>query len=208
MILEMSRSEIEEFVLSQKIGRVGCHVDGETYVVPVIYGWDADCIYVYTTEGKKVDMMRENPRVCFEIDEYLASGGWRSVIVQGLFEELGGDDAMRALQIITERVSSNRETPSTRPRGDGRTPVAFRIRTVDVTGRKVEITSSSEDGRRRRPSPVIVADANAAGIRRQGIAVHRKGARTRSSAQVRVLTAAARAYELRGANRAQEMLSR
>jgi len=36
--------------------------------VPVIFGWDGNCIYVYTTEGKKVDMMRENQRVCFEID--------------------------------------------------------------------------------------------------------------------------------------------
>lgn len=141
MILEMSPSEIDEFVLSQKVGRVGCHVGGETYVVPVIFGWDGNCIYVYTTEGKKVDMMRENQRVCFEIDEYLTSGGWRSVIAQGVFEELEGDDAVRALQIIAERVSSNRDGGNSRPRGEGRTPVAFRIRTSDVTGRKVEVTS-------------------------------------------------------------------
>jgi nitroimidazol reductase NimA-like FMN-containing flavoprotein (pyridoxamine 5'-phosphate oxidase superfamily) len=141
MILEMSPSEIDEFVLSQKVGRVGCHVGGETYVVPVIFGWDGNCIYVYTTEGKKVDMMRENQRVCFEIDEYLASGGWRSVIAQGMFEELEGDDAGRALQIIAERVSSNRDSGNSRPRGEGRTPVAFRIRTSEVTGRKVEVTS-------------------------------------------------------------------
>jgi hypothetical protein len=144
MILEMSPSEVEEFVLSQKVGRVGCHVGGETYVVPVIFGWDGNCIYVYTTEGKKVDMMRENQRVCFEIDEYLTSGAWRSVIAQGVFEELEGDDAVRALQIISERVSSNREnreTVNSRPRGEVRTPVAFRIRTSDVTGRKVEVNS-------------------------------------------------------------------
>ena len=141
MILEMSPNEIIEFVLSQKVGRVGCHVGGETYVVPVIYGWAETCIYVYTTEGKKVDMMRENPRVCFEVDEYLTSGGWRSVIAQGVFEELEGDDAVRALQIIAERVSSNREAGSSPPRGEGRTPVAFRIRTNDVTGRKVDVVS-------------------------------------------------------------------
>jgi len=141
MILDMSPNEIDEFVLSQRVGRVGCHVGGETYVVPVIFGCDWDCIYVYTTAGKKVDMMRENHRVCFEVDEYLTSGGWRSVIAQGVFEELEGDDALRALQIITERVSANREGGSSRPRGEGRTPVAFRIRTNDVTGRKVEVVS-------------------------------------------------------------------
>jgi hypothetical protein len=141
MIIEMSPDEIEAFVLAQKIGRVGCHVEGETYVVPVIFGWDRDCIYVYTTEGKKVDMMRANPFVCFEVDEYLASGGWRSVIAQGVFEELRGDAALEALRIITERVTSNREPRDARPRGEGRPPVAFRIRTHDVTGRKVEVAS-------------------------------------------------------------------
>jgi hypothetical protein len=141
MILEMSPHEIDEFVLSQKVGRVGCHAGGETYVVPVIFGWDGDCIYVYTTEGKKVDMMRENQRVCFEVDEYLANGGWRRVIAQGVFEELEGDEAIQALQIITERVSAQRGAGSSRPRGDGRTPVALRIRTNHVTGRKVEVAS-------------------------------------------------------------------
>ena len=139
MILEMSTSEIDEFVHTQKVGRVGCHLGGETYVVPVIYGWDGECIYVYTTEGKKIDLMRENPRVCFEIDEYRSDGGWRSVIAQGVFEELRDDDAARALQIISERVTSNRDAASSRGRGEGRVPVAFRIRTTDVSGRKVEI---------------------------------------------------------------------
>lgn len=142
MILEMSLSEIEEFAVSQKVGRVGCHVDGETYVVPVIYAWEAPCVYIYTTEGKKVDMMRENPRVCFEIDEYQSNGAWRSVIVQGLFEELREGDATHALRIISERITSNRKTVRRQDdRGEGRTPVAFRIRAVDVTGRKVEIAS-------------------------------------------------------------------
>jgi nitroimidazol reductase NimA-like FMN-containing flavoprotein (pyridoxamine 5'-phosphate oxidase superfamily) len=140
MILVMSPGEIDEFLRAQKVGRVGCHVDGETYVVPVIYGWDDDFIYVYTTEGKKIDMMRANHRVCFEVDEYLSNGDWHSVVIQGVFEELRDDDAARALRIIAERVASNRET-SSRPRGEGRAPVAFRIRASDVTGRKVEVDS-------------------------------------------------------------------
>ncbi|HUY16174.1 MAG TPA: pyridoxamine 5'-phosphate oxidase family protein, partial [Acidimicrobiales bacterium] len=46
MIEEMSSDEIHEFVLQQKVGRVGCHTAGETYVVPVIYAWHDDCFYV------------------------------------------------------------------------------------------------------------------------------------------------------------------
>jgi hypothetical protein len=142
MMLEMSPDEIDSFVVSQKVGRVGCHVGGETYVVPVIYAWDAGCIYVYTTEGKKVNMLRENPRVCFEIDEHQSTGAWRSVIVQGMFEELRGNDAASALRIISECVASNRKAERSHDdRGQGRAPVAFRIHPVDVSGRKVEIAS-------------------------------------------------------------------
>lgn len=127
------------------IGRVGCHLDGLTYVVPVIFAWSDGSVYVYTVEGQKVRMMRTNPDVCFEVDEYLPSGSWRSVIIQGLYEELAGEQAAETLRLLADRfaarqgsASKNAEPGSERPRGDGRTPVAFRIRAGDVTGRKVD----------------------------------------------------------------------
>jgi len=135
----MSAAEIDDFILVQKIGRIGCHVDGVTYVVPVIFAWDTDAFYIYTTEGQKVSMMRQNSSVCFEIDEYLVDGSWRSVIVQGVYEELHDDDALRAKRILTERLFST--TGAGRNSGDrsqGRVPVAFRIRPLEVTGRKVD----------------------------------------------------------------------
>jgi nitroimidazol reductase NimA-like FMN-containing flavoprotein (pyridoxamine 5'-phosphate oxidase superfamily) len=138
MIEEMSPGEIKEFVFEQKVGRVGCHAEGETYVVPVIFAWHDDCFYVYTTEGKKVEMMRANAQVCFEIDEYLAGGRWRSVIVQGTYEELRGEKAGRALEIISERFQSSFSGARDDDRGAGRVPVAFLIRVNDITGRKVE----------------------------------------------------------------------
>lgn len=137
MIDEMSPGEIDEFMLTQKVGRVGCSSDGETYVVPVIFARHDDCLYVYTTEGKKVEMMRKNARVCFEVDEYLVTGGWRSVIVQGTYEELHDEDARRALKIISDRVRSSTNSRE-QDRGSGRVPVAFRVRVTEITGRKVQ----------------------------------------------------------------------
>jgi nitroimidazol reductase NimA-like FMN-containing flavoprotein (pyridoxamine 5'-phosphate oxidase superfamily) len=136
VIDEMSPAEIDEFMLTQKVGRVGCHSDGETYVIPVIFARHDDCLYVYTTEGKKVEMMRKNARVCFEVDEYLVTGGWRSVIVQGTYEELHDADARRALEIISDRVPSTNSREQ--DRGSGRVPVAFRVRVTEMTGRKVQ----------------------------------------------------------------------
>ena len=53
MIEELSESEIEAFLRRQLIGRVGCHAEGQTYVVPVIYVWDGGYVYVQSIEGRK-----------------------------------------------------------------------------------------------------------------------------------------------------------
>ena len=133
----MTPAEIDAFMRQQVVGRVGCYLDGRIYVVPVIYAWDGSCAYVYSVEGQKVAMMRANPAVCFEVDEYLSGGGWRSVIIQGAYEELSGDDAGLTLSLLADRFA-RRSGNGQRPRGEGRVPVAFRIRASDVTGRKVE----------------------------------------------------------------------
>ena len=117
------------------MGRVGCHLDGRTYVVPVIYAWDGECIYVYSIEGRKIEMMRANPRVCFEVDEHRAGHAWRSVIVEGVYEELEGDGAQTALSLLAARVAPRRSRD--RDRSSGRKPVAFRIRPEEMTGRRV-----------------------------------------------------------------------
>ena len=133
MIAELDRAEIDELLRAQVVGRIGCHADGVTYVVPVIYAYDGEAFYAYSLEGRKIRMMRTNPDVCFEVDEYDGRGSWRSAIAQGTYEELAGTDAERALALLTERFPRGGER---RPRGEGR-PVAFRIRIGEISGRAV-----------------------------------------------------------------------
>src|ERR1051326_7305297 len=85
---ELSRDEIEEFLRGQRIARLGCHADGTTYVVPLIYAYDDGAVFAVTTEGRKTALLRANPRVCVEVDEYDADGrgSWRSGIAYGSHE--------------------------------------------------------------------------------------------------------------------------
>lgn len=137
VIEELEREEADAFLRRQTVGRVGCHAGGSTYVVPVIYVWDGACVYVQSVEGRKIDMMRANPDVCFETDEYLPGGTWRSVIVDGLYEELDGNAADAALALLVARFRGTRRSDRAR---SSRSPVAFRIRARSVSGRKVERT--------------------------------------------------------------------
>ena len=136
---ELSADEIDEFLRTQRVVRLGCHSGGETYVVPLIYAYDGESVVAVTTEGRKMAMLRENPRVCVEIDEYDRDGrgSWRSVIAQGSCEELGGDAVEDALALLRERFArvSGREAER-RPRAPG--AVVLRIRLADLSGRAVE----------------------------------------------------------------------
>ena len=136
---ELSRAEIDAFLESQRIARLGCHADGETYVVPVIYGYDGDSVVAVTTEGRKISMLRANPSVCVEVDEYDTDGrgSWRSVIAQGAYEELSGDDVWAALDVLRERFArSAGRAAEPRPLGDD--VVVFRVRLLELSVRAVE----------------------------------------------------------------------
>lgn len=135
MIDELSRAEVDELLGEQIVGRIGCHSDGLTYVVPVIYAYDGNALYVASIEGQKVRMMRDNPDVCFEVDEYQA-GSWRSAIVQGVYEELGEAEVEEALALLVDRFGRGGDSRAQHG-GDGVRTVCFRIRIREVTGRAV-----------------------------------------------------------------------
>jgi nitroimidazol reductase NimA-like FMN-containing flavoprotein (pyridoxamine 5'-phosphate oxidase superfamily) len=136
---ELSRAEIEEFLGGQRIARLGCHAGGATYVAPLIYAYENGAVVAVTTEGRKTAMLRENPRVCVEVDEYDADGrgSWRSVIADGTCEELTGDAVEPALALLRERFARTAGRAA-EPRQVGPGVVVLRIALDEVSGRTVE----------------------------------------------------------------------
>jgi nitroimidazol reductase NimA-like FMN-containing flavoprotein (pyridoxamine 5'-phosphate oxidase superfamily) len=138
-VRDLSRDEIEDFLCSQRIARLGCHAEGEIYVVPVIYAYEDGALVTVTQEGRKVSMLRANPRVCVEVDEYDADsrGSWRSVIAYGDAEELEGDEIEAALALLRDRFarSAGRSAPA---RTLSPSTVVLRIQLDEVSGRAVE----------------------------------------------------------------------
>lgn len=133
---ELTRAEVDELLHEQVVGRVGCHAGGVTYVVPVIYAYDGECVHVASIEGQKVRMMRENPSVCFEVDEYAEPGRWRSAIAQGVFEEAGEAEKAESLALLAERFGGE-DSGARKPETRDRQTVCFRIRVREATGRAV-----------------------------------------------------------------------
>ena len=116
MLGKLNEAQIENLLKQQVIGRLACHADGTTYIVPINYVYDGTYIYSHSAEGKKIDMMRKNPEVCFEVDEIEDVFKWKSAIVWGRFEELTDmDEKQQAMQGIIHRIMPLANNPTDHP---------------------------------------------------------------------------------------------
>ena len=93
---EMTRPEIDQFLTCARVGRIGLITEEGPYIVPVGYGYAEGKIFFHTCrEGMKMEAMRANPRVCFEVDESLSDGSLaKSVIIFGRIEVIEEKEKM------------------------------------------------------------------------------------------------------------------
>jgi nitroimidazol reductase NimA-like FMN-containing flavoprotein (pyridoxamine 5'-phosphate oxidase superfamily) len=63
------RTAIEGILSEARICRIGLAEEGEPYIVPMSFGYESGAIYLHSAvEGKKIRMIGNNPRCCFEVD--------------------------------------------------------------------------------------------------------------------------------------------
>jgi uncharacterized protein len=146
MLGELPASEVDRLLQSELIARIGCHVEGRTYVVPVTYAYSDGALVGHSLAGLKLDMLRQNPKVCIEIDRVDDLANWRSVVAWGQFEELKGEEAERALNLLMARfvplmasetsMPSHLRDPATLSRSlAGSASFVYRILLTEKTGR-------------------------------------------------------------------------
>lgn len=125
--------QIEELLRTAIVGRIACcgHQtigDGRPYLVPLAYGYDGTSIYAHSGPGRKLDLMRANPLVTFEVDEATAPDQWRSVIAEGEFSQItDADDRQHALRTIYRPPAAIPDL--------GQHTVVYRIRLTARSGR-------------------------------------------------------------------------
>ncbi len=139
-------AEIEGILREALICRLAM-TDGQVpYVVPLNFGYRERALYFHTGRaGKKIDILKKNPVVCFEADidaELMPSDTacgysmrYRSVIGTGRAEFLDDRDMKRnALDIIMGHYS-DRENPEYREDSFDRACI-IRVKIGAMTGRK------------------------------------------------------------------------
>ena len=60
---------IEEILRKASVCRLGLCESDRPYVVPLCFGYEEDALYVHcASQGKKLEILRKNENVCFEVD--------------------------------------------------------------------------------------------------------------------------------------------
>ena len=63
------KKEIESIINSAIVCRIALSDNNMPYIVPINFGYKDKCLYIHSaTEGKKIDIIKKNNDICFEID--------------------------------------------------------------------------------------------------------------------------------------------
>ncbi len=139
------RAEINLLLQRAVVLRLGLSDNGAPYVVPLNYGYDGKYIYFHSSkEGRKLDIIRRNNRVSFEIDgghELVKSGlpckwSWKYWSVIGSGQAFIIEDALEKKSALSTVVSHYGETSYQFTDEDIKKVTVIRIEIENITGKK------------------------------------------------------------------------
>ena len=150
-IHEMSKAECNDALSRMKYGRLACAHDSQPYVLPLNFSFDGDSyLYCFATLGQKIEWMRSNPLVCFEVDEVKNHNHWSSVIVFGSYEELPDKPEFETARSHLQECLQKRVmwwepayiSQEHRDKPHSLTPIFFRIKIDSVSGHRANADES------------------------------------------------------------------
>jgi nitroimidazol reductase NimA-like FMN-containing flavoprotein (pyridoxamine 5'-phosphate oxidase superfamily) len=140
------KNVLEEILSAAIICRVAM-MDGDLpYIVPFNYGYSEGCIFIHSApEGKKIDLLRHNNQVCFEVEDRaeIVKGekacNWttryRSVVGYGTMEILSDDQSkQQGLEVIMAQHGAP-ELIEFNPKNLGRM-VILKLSITSLTGKQ------------------------------------------------------------------------
>lgn len=143
-MLEMTQTEIDEFLISSRIGRLCmADADGKPYAIPLPFCWYGGALYLrLPMKGRKGQILEVNNQVCFEVDTFTDTlDDYASVLIEGRLEPVM-DLAEKSRAKIANDAKYALLRRGFRPGHGRRTPLADlplrKITPVLVAGRKRE----------------------------------------------------------------------
>lgn len=141
---ELKIEECQKVLKREIFGRIACSLKDQPYVVPFNFAFDGKkYLYAFSTVGQKIEWMRENPRVCVEVEDIKNQNDWTTVLIFGRYEELPDTPEFESLRAYAYELLSRRLIwwQPAFVSGDLRDeievkPVYFRINIEKITGHR------------------------------------------------------------------------
>ena len=141
--------EIDALLREGSLCHLGLMDEGIPYVVPVTYGYDGESLYIHSAmEGRKMDLLRTNPMVCFEITpQWSLVPGKRGCDWTASYESVIGwgrawfvdnhESKLAAFEIILQQVNPGQ--PHTFSPDIVSKTAVIRIDIANVTGKRSQV---------------------------------------------------------------------
>lgn len=144
---DLEEAAIRRILKNNYIGSLAFIAHKDPQVLPITYFFDegSNSLISYSNDGQKVQAMRLNPSVSLGVYEITSPCHWKSVLVQGIYEELEQIDAKAHLkrfaqgirQLLSEKgIQEDACIPEFSSKTAGRkAPLVYRIRILEWSGK-------------------------------------------------------------------------
>jgi nitroimidazol reductase NimA-like FMN-containing flavoprotein (pyridoxamine 5'-phosphate oxidase superfamily) len=143
LVHELSHAECVNVLIRSDLARLACAHDGQPYIVPIHFSYDAarKCLYAFSTVGQKIQWMRDNPKVCIEVEDISDKDHWTTVLVFGRYEELTDSPAYRTARQRAQKLFEGRPewwfpAAAKLPSREHHAMVLYRISADRLSGRR------------------------------------------------------------------------
>ena len=142
----LERTACEALLARNSVGRIAYAFHNRVDIQPINYVYVGEWLYGRTSPGTKLEVLKHQPWVAFEVDEVEAQFEWKSVVVRGGFYTFSHDGPETEARSWEQAIDHLRTLlPET---WTGADPVAFRnvvfgIHVDEMTGRMATLGGSA-----------------------------------------------------------------
>ena len=135
---DLSRKESDALLSRNNVGRIAFSFHDSVDIRPIHYVFAKKWLFGRTSAGDKLETLRHNQWIAFEVDEVSGPLDWKSAVVRGTFYPLSGQGSTHDLRLYETAVKAIRKVDPDAL--TDRDPLGFRTQvfgiSVDsVTGR-------------------------------------------------------------------------
>jgi nitroimidazol reductase NimA-like FMN-containing flavoprotein (pyridoxamine 5'-phosphate oxidase superfamily) len=123
-IRELTADEMRALLARNHVGRIAFSFHDQVDIRPIHYVYADNWLYGRTSPSQKLETLRHNQWVAFEVDEVRGPFDWQSVVAHGSFYRLTDETSPQNLELRDEALKHVRSFAPATLRGTD--PVPFR----------------------------------------------------------------------------------